>query len=67
MLGTGESTGQLALMMEKVAEHFQQLHSNAVTSLKSLIEPIVIVLLAAGVGFIIMAIIVPMFDLYGQI
>ena len=67
MLVTGESTGQLALMMEKVAEHFQQLHSNAVTSLKSLIEPIVIVLLAAGVGFIIMAIIVPMFDLYGQI
>lgn len=67
MLVTGESTGQLALMMEKVAEHFQQLHSNAVTSLKSLIEPAVIVLLAVGVGFIIMAIIVPMFDLYGQI
>ena len=67
MLVTGESTGQLALMMEKVAEHFQQLHSNAVTSLKSLIEPVVIVLLAAGVGFIIMAIIVPMFDLYGQL
>ncbi len=67
MLVTGESTGQLALMMEKVAEHFQQLHTNAVTSLKSLIEPAVIVLLAVGVGFIIMAIIVPMFDLYGQI
>lgn len=67
MLVTGESTGQLALMMEKVAEHFQQLHSNAVTSLKSLIEPAVIVLLAAGVGFIIMAIIIPMFDLYGQL
>ena len=67
MLVTGESTGQLALMMEKVAEHFQQLHSNAVTSLKSLIEPAVIILLAAGVGFIIMSIIVPMFNLYGQL
>lgn len=67
MLVTGESTGQLALMMEKVAEHFQQLHTNAVTALKSLIEPAVIVLLAVGVGFIIMSIIVPMFDLYGQI
>ncbi len=67
MLVTGESTGQLALMMEKVAEHFQQLHSNAVTSLKSLIEPAVIILLAAGVGFIIMAIIIPMFNLYGQL
>ena len=67
MLVTGESTGQLALMMEKVAEHFTQLHSNSVTAIKSLIEPVVILVLAGGVGFIIMSIIVPMFDLYGQI
>ena len=67
MLVTGESTGQLALMMEKVAEHFQQLHTNSVTALKSLIEPVVIIILAVGVGFIIMSIIVPMFDLYGSI
>lgn len=67
MLVTGESTGQLGLMMGKVAEHFQELHANAVTSIKSLIEPVVILVLAGGVGFIIMSIIVPMFDLYGQI
>lgn len=67
MLVTGESTGQLALMMEKVAEHFQELHSNSVTAVKSLIEPAVIIILAGGVGFIIMSIIIPMFDLYGQI
>ena len=67
MLVTGESTGQLALMMEKVAEHFQQLHSNSVTAVKSLIEPVVIIVLAGGVGVIIMSIIIPMFDLYGQI
>ena len=67
MLVTGESTGQLALMMEKVAEHYQGLHSNAVTSIKSLIEPIIICFLAVAVGFIIMSIILPMFDLYGQL
>ena len=67
MLVTGESTGQLALMMEKVAEHYQNLHSNAVTSIKSLIEPIIICLLAVAVGFIILSIIMPMFDLYGQL
>ena len=67
MLVTGESTGQLALMMEKVAEHFTELHTNSVTAMKSLIEPVVILVLAGGVGFIIMSIIVPMFDLYGQI
>ncbi len=67
MLVTGESTGQLGLMMEKVAEHFQELHNNSVTAMKSLIEPAVIVVLAGGVGFIIMSIIMPMFDLYGQL
>lgn len=67
MLVTGESTGQLAKMMEKVAEHYQALHTNAVTTIKSLIEPIIICFLAVAVGFIIMSIILPMFDLYGQL
>ena len=67
MLVTGESTGQLALMMEKVADHYQNLHANAVTTIKSLIEPIIICFLAVAVGFIIMSIILPMFDLYGQL
>lgn len=67
MLVTGESTGQLALMMEKVANHYQNLHANAVTTIKSLIEPIIICFLAVAVGFIIMSIILPMFDLYGQL
>ena len=67
MIVTGETTGQLALMMQKVAEHYGNLHHNSVTVLKSLIEPIVIVILAVSVGFLLMAIMLPMFDLYGQI
>lgn len=67
MLVTGESTGQLGLMMEKVADHYQNLHSNAVTALKSLIEPVIICFLAVGVGFIILSIILPMFELYNQL
>lgn len=67
MLVTGESTGQLGLMMSKVAEHFQNLHENSVTAIKSLIEPVVIVFLAGIVGVIVMAIVTPMFSLYGQL
>lgn len=67
MLVTGENTGQLGLMMEKVADHYQELHSNAVTALKSLIEPVIICFLAVGVGFIILSIILPMFELYNQL
>lgn len=67
MLVTGENTGQLGLMMEKVSEHYQNLHKNAVTQLKSLIEPIMIAFLAVIVGGIIMSIIIPMFSLYSEI
>ena len=67
MIVTGESTGQLALMMQKVAEHYAALNHNAVTVVKSLIEPMVIILLGVSVGFILMSIMLPMFDLYGQI
>lgn len=67
MLVTGESTGQLGVMMSKVAEHFQNLHENSVATIKSLIEPVIIVFLAVIVGIIVMSIIVPMFSLYGQL
>ena len=64
MLVTGESTGQLGLMMEKVSEHFQNLHRNSVNALKSLIEPVTICLLAVVVGFILVSIVIPMFDMF---
>ena len=67
MLVTGESTGQLAVMMTKVAQHYTRLHNNATTTMKSLVEPLVLVFLAVAVGFIVMSIIMPMFDLYGTV
>ena len=66
MLVTGENTGQLALMMEKVADYYQELHKNAVSMIKSFVEPVIICLLAVAVGFIMLSIIIPMFDLYQQ-
>ena len=51
-------------MMQKVAEHYGNLHHNSVTVLKSLIEPIVIIFLAGSVGIIILSIILPMFQMY---
>lgn len=67
MLVTGENTGQLGLMMEKVADHFQNLHKTLITQLKSLVEPLMIVMLAGIVGVILLSIVVPMFDIYGKI
>ncbi len=67
MIVTGESTGQLAEMMSRVSSYYQEMHRNLVSSLKSFIEPILITFLAVVVGGIILAVIVPMFDLMGQI
>lgn len=67
MIVTGESTGQLADMMQKVSDYYQEMHKNIVNSLKSFIEPVMIVLLALMVASIILAIIVPMFQYYNQI
>lgn len=67
MLVTGENTGQLGVMMEKVASHFQSLHKSLVNQIKSLIEPIMIIILAVIVGVILLSIVVPMFDIYGKI
>ena len=67
MIVTGETTGQLGAMMEKVASHFQMLHKNVIDQMKSLIEPILICFLAGIVGVILVSIIQPMFSIYSQI
>ena len=67
MIVTGESTGELAEMMSKVSVYYQEEHKNIINSLKSLIEPIMIVFLAVVVGGVVLSVIIPMFSLYGQI
>ena len=63
MIVTGESTGKLAEMMSKVSAYYQEMHRSLVNSLKSFIEPIMISGLAIVVGIILLAVIVPMFDM----
>ena len=67
MIVTGESTGQLGQMMEKVATHFQGLHKNIIDQMKSLIEPLLIVFLAGVVGVILISIVQPMFAIYSAV
>ena len=67
MIVTGETTGQLGAMMEKVASHFQMLHKNVIDQMKSLVEPLLICMLAGIVGVLLVSIIQPMFSIYSQI
>ncbi|SEM51530.1 type IV pilus assembly protein PilC [Paenisporosarcina quisquiliarum] len=67
MTSIGESTGSLDYMLEKIADFYEDDVDRTVDTLKSLIEPLMIVFLAAIVGTIVMAIMIPMFSMYEQI
>ena len=67
MIVTGESTGELAEMLDKVGDYYHKLEKNQVNQMKTFIEPIMIVMLAIIVGFILIAIVIPMFGIYQTI
>ncbi len=67
MILTGERTGELPEMMEKVAVYYGTLQETSVARIKTFIEPILIVFLTATVGAIVLAIIIPMFNLYSSL
>ena len=67
MLVTGEKTGELPEMMKKVSDYYQEMHKQAVTRIKTFIEPAMIIMLTGIVGVIILAIVVPMFTLYDTV
>lgn len=67
MLVTGERTGRLGNMMDKVAEYYNTEQKNLIAQLKSLIEPVMIIFLAVIVGLVLLAVIVPMFNMYSEI
>ena len=67
MITTGESTGELAQMLDKVADYYQKEERSTVASIKTFIEPVMIIGLAVMVGFILVAILIPMFDIYSTV
>ncbi|PLR86260.1 type II secretion system F family protein [Bacillus sp. V33-4] len=67
MIAIGEETGALDSMLAKVADFYEKEVESSTDRLKSLIEPLMIVILAALVGTIVIAIIVPMFEIFQQV
>lgn len=67
MIAIGEQTGSLDAMLAKVADFYEAEVEAATDRLKSLIEPLMIVLLAGVVGTIVTSILVPMFDIFNHI
>jgi type IV pilus assembly protein PilC len=67
MISIGEDTGSLDGMLGKVADFYEKEVETGTDQLKSLIEPIMIVVLAGLVGTIVTSIMVPMFDIFNHV
>jgi type IV pilus assembly protein PilC len=67
MVSVGEDSGQLDTMMEKVADFYDAEVDAKVKALTSLIEPIMIMFVGGVVGFIVIAMYLPIFKLYDSI
>jgi type IV pilus assembly protein PilC len=63
MVDIGEQTGALSDMLMKVADNYDDQVDNAVTSMTSLLEPILIVFLAVIVGGIVIAMMLPILSI----
>ncbi len=62
MIEVGEQTGALDDMLQKVAEFYDQEVAATVDNLTALLEPMLTVVMGAGVGVMVVAMYLPMFD-----
>jgi type IV pilus assembly protein PilC len=63
MVDVGEETGALPEMLMRIADNYEEEVDVAVESLTSIIEPMMIVMLAGIVGTIVIAMFVPLIDI----
>ncbi|MHB8651878.1 MAG: type II secretion system F family protein [Minisyncoccota bacterium] len=67
MVKVGEETGKIPDLMQKLAFFYKREVDGAVDSLVALIEPVMIVILGLGVGTILAAVLLPIYNIAGNI
>ena len=67
MVAVGESTGTLDETLGKVTEIYEDEVDNAIAAMMSMIEPAMIVIIGGIVGFILIAMYLPIFDMAGNV
>ncbi|HEY4502425.1 MAG TPA: type II secretion system F family protein [Candidatus Paceibacterota bacterium] len=63
MIKVGEETGELGNILATLAKFYQREVTNAVDTLVNLIEPVMIVALAVGVGILLSAVLLPIYNI----
>lgn len=67
MIGVGEQTGALDQMLNKIADFYEEEVDVAVAAMTSLIEPLMMVVVGGMVGFLLIAMYMPIFDIAGKV
>lgn len=67
MLQIGEETGELGSILDRLAKFYSREVNSAVDTLVSLIEPAMIISLALGIGFLLAAVLLPIYNSAGSI
>ncbi len=67
MISVGESTGALDAMLGKIADFYEDEVDQAVAAMTSLLEPMMMVFLGTVIGFIVIAMYLPIFSMAGAI
>jgi type IV pilus assembly protein PilC len=67
MVAVGEETGALDSMLSKIADFYEDEVEAAVKALTSILEPIMIIVVGGIVGFVVIAMYMPLFKVYDQI
>ena len=63
MILVGEQSGKLEAMLDKIADVFENEVENSIMSMTSLLEPVMILIMAVIVGFIVLSICLPIFEM----
>ena len=66
MIGVGEQSGSIDGMMEKTATYYEKELDNEIRALSTAIEPVLMILLAIVAGFLVVAILLPIYGLVGS-
>jgi type IV pilus assembly protein PilC len=67
MVAVGESTGELDFMLSKIADFYEERVAAAVKALTSILEPVMICFIGGMVGFIVIAMYLPLFKVYNEV
>lgn len=63
MIRIGETSGSIDEMLDKVADYYDKEVDNTIASISTLIEPILMVAMAGMIGFIVLAVLLPIYGL----